>query len=270
MRTYLTYALVLYSFLLNFSHCEAYSSEYLDIETLPIHRTKKYEADGFKKIIIFSAPRTGSSLTYNIFRFIFEEDSKLFSHHNDFSQDRLVLKTHKHDALNEVKEKDVLYIFTIRNPLEACISNARICPRVIKDQQAFAKELLNRHKRAILLCNQLQLQGRKVAWLKYEEFSKDLDILFRFIESYFQISIVNEDRQLMAEGYSKENISLATQHLSNFNEYLPISGFHGLHIHSGDYHPSDDFLFWLNLYLEDLKPLFRDYGYYTIHNKYLL
>ena len=88
-----------------------------DVETLPCFRTKQYCMGPYKKIIVFSAPRTGSSLAYNIFRFLFEDESKIFSHHNDFNQNRLVLKTHKFTELARVEEKDVLYIFTIRNPL---------------------------------------------------------------------------------------------------------------------------------------------------------
>src|ERR1700722_9694212 len=131
MTTPVSFALSLLVFFSINMVCRA--DEIYDVETLPSLRTKQYSMAPYKKIIVFSAPRTGSSLTYNIFRFLFEDDSKIFSHHNAFSQDRLVLKTHIFSELDLVEEENVLYIFTIRNPLNASISNYRICPRTITD-----------------------------------------------------------------------------------------------------------------------------------------
>lgn len=247
-------------YLLLFAHVSA--GELLDVETLPCHRTKQYPLAAHKQIIVFSAPRTGSSVVYNVFRFLFEDDSLLFSHHNEFTLDRLVLKTHKFLELERARdEDDVLYIFTLRNPLHACISNYRICPRKITDNQAFAKELAERHQHYLLSAETMAKEGKDVAILKYEDFADDLGHLFDCIENRCQLAIREQDKELMRKGYSKSNIDLCTRHLASFNEYLPISGFHGKHINVYGYTPPDDFLYWLNVYLEDAKPLFGRYGY---------
>ena len=104
--------------------------------------------------------------------------------------------------------------------------------------------------------------GYHVAPLKYEDFTDDLNYLFNFIEDNFSISIASNDKELMKKGYSKQNIFFCTQNFADFNEYLPISGFHGRHINLEGYIPPKEFLYWLNIYLEDIKSLFKNYGYF--------
>lgn len=255
----------LFSFLLIFISAGmiCHAQEFFDVETLPCSRTKQFSPEPYKKIIVFSAPRTGSSLVYNLFRFLFEDGSKIFSHHFDFNQDRLVLKTHKIADLDLVEEDNVLYIFTIRNPLNACISNYRICPRKITDNRAFAEQLINKHRNYLILSEKMKNDGMNVVLLKYEDFTDNLDYLFDYIENHFQISIDSMDKVLMKKGYSKENICFCTRNLADFKEFLPYSGFHGRHVNLEAYTPPEEFSYWLNVYLEDIKPLFKNYGYFS-------
>src|SRR5690606_9641364 len=104
----------------------SYGSVLLDIEQLPKLRAGKYPLHKYQQIVIYSAPRTGSSLLYNVLRFLFEEDQFLNSPHNYFDAQKVVLKTHKNTDLSTLSKERILYIVPIRNPMNACISNHRI------------------------------------------------------------------------------------------------------------------------------------------------
>src|SRR6185437_3936462 len=102
-----------------------HGGEMLNVETLPTLRTQQYSLSSYKKIVVFSAPRTGSSLVYNVFRYLFENQENLFHAHHAFNQSCLVLKTHKPSELGLIEESPVLFVIPIRNPVDAIISNFR-------------------------------------------------------------------------------------------------------------------------------------------------
>lgn len=253
-------ALLFMAFLMGHAFC--HGGEVYDVEMLPFYRTKQYPLTPSKKVVVFSAPRSGSSLVYNVLRFLFEDDSQLLAHHYVISQDRVVLKTHRFADLDMIEEQDVFYVFTLRHPREASISNFRICPREITDNKGFALELAERQRRYLFFSEAMEAEGRNICRLKYEDFNGCFDALFDFIERHFDISIASEDKELMRKGYSKENIYACVQGFEDFSGYFPISGFHGRHVDLGDYTPPADFLYWLDVYLEEMKPVFRKYGYY--------
>lgn len=234
---------------------------YQDVESVPALRTQSYPAKDYKHIIIFSAQRTGSSLVYNVFRFLFEDSDKLFARHNNFTSDRVVLKAHTSKKFLSVDPARTLCIFTFRNPWDASISNYRICTRKTIENKAFAQKLINRHASYLLFSEQLQQKGQSLIRLKYEDFVDDLDSLFRCIEEHFNITIDLRDKELMRKSYSKENIKACTKGLKNFSEFLPISGFHGQHVNAERYIPPADFLYWLKVYMKEVSPLFQAYGY---------
>lgn len=248
-------------FLLILVSSPCYAQEVYDVELLPALRTKRYDAGNYKKIVVFSAPRTGSSLVYNICRFLFEDDSKLLAHHNDFSLNRLVLKSHKFSEIKLIKKEKAFYIFTLRNPLTASISNYRICMQKVINDKFLAKEIVQRHYKVLLFSEYIEKKGRSVLKLKYEDFANNLDFIFDTIESHFQISIDPTDKDLMRKSYSKENVYACTKDLKNFKESLPISGFHGQHVGLQEYTPPEVFLYWLQIYLQDTMPLFQRHGY---------
>lgn len=239
-----------------------YAQEILNIETLPTLRTNQYSTQPYKKIVVFSAPRTGSSLVYNVFRFLFEDETNLSSYHNEFNQDCFVLKTHKFPELDLLSEENVLYIITIRNPIDACVSNYRICPRNIKDVKSFAKKVMHKHRDYLMFCERMKDTGRNVIFIKYEDFEDNLAYLFDFIENHFLISIAEPDKNLIKNGYGKENVFSSIQVLPDFKKSLPVSGFHGKHVTLEKYIPPGNLLYWLNYYLSDVKPVFKKYGYF--------
>lgn len=240
-----------------------FSEVFYDVESLPALRTKQYIMNPPQKIVIFSSSRTGSSLVYNIFRFLFEEDSKLFFHHNDFNLEKRVLKTHRYDDMEVAEKEDIIYVYTLRNPMDASISNYRICPHKIKNSRNFARDLINNQIARLLYAENLEKEGKRVLRLKYEDFVDDIDFILDFIKDQFQISIDLRDKELIKKGYSKENIHLCIKNLLDFKEYLPISGFHGKHVIMEHYTPPENFLYWLEIYLNNVKPAFRAYGYFV-------
>ncbi len=243
---------------------KAFSEEILDVETLPSLRSKQYSMIPYEKIVIFSSPRTGSSLTYNIFRFLFENDSQIYSNHNNFEINRNVLKTHKYaeaDTLDNIE--NVLYIFTIRDPFSASVSNYRICPRTITDTRSFVEYLVKRHEEALLYMERKDFEGKKVLKLFYEDFANNIDAIFAFIEYHFSLTISEEDKQVMRLGYSKENIYRCTERFADFTDFLPISGFHGRHVSLQPYSPPKEFLYWLEKSIDKVKNHFKKYGYFS-------
>jgi len=96
-----------------FMNATCQAQENYDVETLPTLRTQQYAAGTYKSIIIFASSRTGSSLVYNVFRFLFEDDSKLSAPHNIFDLNCRVLRTHRIPELETVKKKRCSLYFYI-------------------------------------------------------------------------------------------------------------------------------------------------------------
>lgn len=248
------------SFCLGFAF-QSYAHEVYDVETLPILRTKAYLPGNYKRIVVFSAPRTGSSLIYNVFKFLFEEDSKLSAPHDHFEWDRIVRKTHSFDQINSLDKRDSLCVFTFRHPFYAGISNYRVQSNNEIDYRRLAQGFVSWHYNYLCFSEKMENHGLNILRLKYEEFANNLDALFSRIESYFHFSIDPADKELMRKGYSKANIEACTQDLKDFSVYFPISGFHGQHVGAQGYVPPKEYLLWLKVYSQSVLPLFQKYGY---------
>jgi|GEM_PF-2353374 hypothetical protein len=235
--------------------------EFLDVETLPILRTKQYSMGSHRKVVIFSAPRTGSTLVYNIFRFLFEDHKNFSQSHNVFSQNNLVLKTHRFNQPKTLRGNNILYVVPIRDPLETSISTYRIRAQLPANLQNWCKWVVHNQVNHLVYAEKRKEAGHDVLFIKYEDFEGNLDYLIRFIENYFSISISDFDKNTMLVGYSRENVYHNIHGLADFREYLPISGFHGKHVVSEKFPPPDDVLYWLNQYLQEESSLFQKYGY---------
>jgi len=240
--------------------CDA--RETLDIETLPTLRSAQYSVEPYKKIVVLSAPRTGSTLAYNVFRFLFEDETNLSCPHDAFNQNCTVLKTHRIHDLNLLKEKNVLFVVTIRNPINAIVSNYRIWLSPIFKIKDFARVLLYQQRDFLIFYEKLKKNGRNVVIIKYEDFEDNLDFFFDLIENHFSITIDDQAKAIIKEGYDKENIYSSTASFLDFKEYLPISGFHGKHVSLEKQTPPDKLLYWINHYLRGVKPIYKKYGYF--------
>ena len=245
-----------------FTSLAYHAQEIYDVETVPTLRTKAYSSEAYKNIVIFSAPRTGSMLIYNIFKFLFEKDSQLLARHDNFNLNRVVLRTHRFAEFNLIDKESTLCIFTFRNPIDACISTFRICTRNPINPQELAYEFINRTCCYFSYIKSKEHEGLQVLKLKYEDSAGNLDLIFDKIEDHFHISIDPKDKELMRLCYSIENIEACIKGLKDFDEFLPISGFHGKHVTLQRYTPPADFLYWLNIYLQEFIPLIQPYGYF--------
>ena len=78
-----------------------------DVETLPRLRTRRYSIEPYQKIVVFSASRTGSSLTYNVLKFLFEKEKNFRHPHNAFDLGCQVLKTHRYVDMESLRENGV-------------------------------------------------------------------------------------------------------------------------------------------------------------------
>ena len=233
-----------------------------DVETLPYLRTKQYPLHGFSKAVVFSATRTGSSLAYNVMRFLFEDSDKLSRSHTNFSHNRLVRKTHKYADIEALNDKKIFYLFTIRNPIDACASAHRVENKKVQNFENYAKELVEKQHHHLTFTFELENRGCAVERLQYEKFAHDIEHLFDFIEKYFSIEIDPIDKELMRVGYSKRNVAACLTHLSSFKEFLPISGFHGMHLSPQDYLPPEELIKWVSFHLEGVKGDFQKAGYF--------
>lgn len=236
----------------------------LNVEMLAHLRTRQYPKHPYDKIIIFSPPRTGSSLTYNFFRFLFEDEQCLSFFHNEFRLDRSVLKTHKIPEIETMIKngENTLYVVTIRDPLQSSISTYRIRSEPIRDMQKFCENIVRRHVKYFTFIEQMKKAGLPVTIVRYEDIEKgQCDTLLDFIEAHFHLSISEQDIYTLKAGYSRENIYYNIRSLLSFKEALPISGFHGNHVTREGFIPPEQLLFWLKHYFNSVKPLFKKYGY---------
>ena len=256
MKPFILFCLVF--FLSNNCHAQ----KIYNVETAPSLRTKSYSRGPYKNIVIFSAPRTGSSLIYNIFKFLFEEDAYLLARHDRFNLDRAVLRTHRFNEFNLTDKENTLCVFTFRNPIDAVISHYRLYTQKPINTKKVAQTLINKQLKYLLFSQEIEKAGQSIIRHRFEDSVANMDFIFELIENHFNISIDPKDKELMKVCYSKENIQACIKNLKDFNEYLPISGFHGKHVTLNKYVPPKDLLYWLNIYLEDVKPLFQTYGYF--------
>ena len=234
-----------------------------DVETLPLLRTKRYSMGPYEKLLVYSAPRTGSSLVYNVLRFLFEQEDHLLAPHHLFDRSRTVLKTHLSKEFNLLQNEQAIYIVTIRDPIAAGLSMIRVCTPPIKSYQRWCKGLIYGQAERLSYAEKKQMGGCEVRFLKYEQFDRNLESLFDFVEKTFSLTILEADKEIMRAGYKKENIYANTLHLPDFTEFLPISGFHGQHVSLERYNPPQEILEWFNLYLLDVLPLFQRHGYFN-------
>ena len=237
--------------------------EPINIETLPILRTHQYPIKPYSNIIISSAHRTGSTLIYNVARFLFENPQNICNSDWDHNKKNLVLKTHNLSNLVFLNNKNPLYLIPIRNPITATISNYRIQLIPPQDLESFVREMFFLQARHLLFIEDLQKNNKNFLVIKYENFNDNLDYLFDLIEKRLLISINNIDRKNIKLGLSKKSVSSSTNHFASFEEFLPSSRFHGKHVAQQDYTPPEELLYWIYYYLDEIKPAFQEYGYFT-------
>ncbi len=201
------------------------SEEYVDINAQISLRTQQYSTGSYEKIIVSSPPRTGSTLVFNVLRFLFE-DQAVFdqSTYNKKISNAKVEKTH---TISYPKENQFVFI-PIRNPIDACYSNYRIFH---KDRHILEvlEEITEPYIQSLIFIESLN-KYPNVVCIKYEDFLDNFDYLFDLIEKIFSITIHDYDKNLIAHALSKENVLANIQQYPSFNEYHPATHLHGEHI----------------------------------------
>lgn len=237
-------------------------AEYLDVDKLFLQRSQRYSLKDADKIIVFSAKRTGSTLLYNILHFLFEKDGKLESPHYPFTAGKRVLKSHSFEEIKIFKNERVFYMITVRNPLEALISELRVLTTQGKSMEDFVHKGLLQHKRYLMFYEHMNRIHQRAALVKYEEFDDDVEKLIRYVEAIFSIKVDSNDVELIKKGYAKENVLLSIENLKDFDKCREISGFHGRHIQTEEFYPPEEF--WQVLEKEDneIKRYFSKFGYF--------
>lgn len=163
-----------------------------------------------KTIIQVSPMRSGSTLVFNILR-------EIFPH-------RKVLKRHKYID-NQFKFPAVV---TYRNPLDCIASSIQrfeLSPtnEVIEQQVA----LYNRKGTWDVFKNK---NNPNVLMLRYEEFVTDFEVIYRAIETFFDIDIPFQTRNEISARYQIEAIAESIENMDTFAKYDPITHWHGNHI----------------------------------------
>ena len=239
----------------------AFPHEVLDVERLPFLRTKQYAKAPYEKIVIFSGHRTCSSLLYNVFRFLFEEDEFLLLPHAPFYKEKTILKTHGSDHMELLKGTKFLTVVPLRHPINAAVSMCRFSSQGEIDLKEWAMHRIYHHANVLFFAEKLIEDGQDVLFFKYEE-CKELSKILDQIERWFSIVIAAEDRKTLERGLSKENVLANINSLYDSSEVLPLSGFHGRHIFQGKCGVPDELFFWLDYYYEQLQPIFSRYSYF--------
>lgn len=230
------------------SQISAEENSSIDVETLAFQREHKYPTLGYKKIIIYSLPRTGSSLVYNLFRYLFEKEEKLSLPHQPFSNQKKVMKTHDQQNVRSLETSKTLCVVTTRDPIESALSLYRVQKEKIEGIPSWCKSQMKKHKKFGKKLKKLKKEGYSFLFISYDEIEKGIPFLLDKIEKEFAITISYNDRENLVHGYSKENVALQTQSLENFKNSFDLSGFHGNHIKKEEDPIPEEVVYWLKYY----------------------
>jgi len=200
----------------------------IDLANVHNQRTKQYELNDYTKIIQYSPHRTGSTLVYNVLRYLFEDDEQMkvlgyFFRDKKKVLENKVIKTHFSWSCN--KEGTCIFA-TVRHPVDAVVSYMRIMK--IK-RSGPIKTLIQKHFAYWNTLQKLKAQGKKVVLLRYEDFSENIDHIFDRIEENLDISIGEQDKNILREAFSRDNVKQHIKKFSSFNK-KDITHLHGNHI----------------------------------------
>jgi len=218
--------------LLMFSKVKLSSEElypFRDI-TKPIIQDERFE-----KIIILSPNRTGSTLLFMIFQYLFEDT--LADHE---SYNKKVVKSHGLGGgpLYLFNDPKTYFVVPIRNPLDAFASFIK------------ASETFNENE-AIILLNTIEksyldfaktldkIEKGHLLFFKYEDFHRNFSTIFNELESEFQLLMPSEEKEKINQFFSRESMITFIKKFSSFEKRDSIIGIHGKHI-SSDFRPLEE------------------------------
>lgn len=161
-------------------------------------------------IILFSPPRSGSTLIYNVLREVFAA--------------RHILKVHSYRAEYDAHPVVVTY----RHPLDMVASILQF-KHWEPTEEALRLTIDELERNGIW--DLLRIKNLpNVVLLRYELFNKDLGYVFDRLEKAFGVTVPAVERQRIGERYQIESVEKVTQTVGSDRVYDPTTLFHGNHI----------------------------------------
>ncbi len=232
--------------------------DFIDLRTFIKERTQQYPLNVCNKIYLNTPPRTGSTLVYNVLRFLFENDDHKPWDGNFWN---LIVKSHGDPFLRS----DVIYITTIRDPVEACLSQYRVyCSqkkKILPIEVLY--QIVHEQLRSFKHLEKLVSNKMRLIILEYEEIVDDLRFLFSILESKFNITIDPRDKDFLQRALSKENVIKNAEKMGAFASVDDFSLIHGSHIDRGEQSKDLQELIRIEILerLSDQPNLFQKWGY---------
>jgi hypothetical protein len=223
---------------------------FIDLKELLSHRTRQYVVQSAQEICLNTPQRSGSTLVYNILRFLF--DSQTLS---------LVPKLHRFDHF----APNTLYICTLRHPVDASLSYYRALSngRTTSPSKGDLEWIVGQQVQAFQYLEALVARGYPCLFLRYEEFVDNFDLLFSNIEEKCGIAIDVQDKEFLKKALSKQNVLRYIEKLPSFYEWENDTHWHGFHIDRGEL-PQGNLLLLKGVVMDLLvehSELFRRWGY---------
>jgi hypothetical protein len=215
------------------------------------------------QVVVLSPRRAGSTLTYMIFQYLFEDTLEV---RESFS--KKIVKTHNVKTCSSYYDThpNTYLVIPIRNPRETFLSKLKALDslKLLPSQEKFINQLLSSHiKEHLEIWDFIQKhQKKKLLLLRYEDFHSDLAKLLTIIENNFEISLSDEEKHKIYTLFSKEAILEVCKQYPHFAKQDPITGLHGQHIQKSNVqledYVSSDMLEQVN---NELKGILHMYGY---------
>lgn len=205
-------------------------------------------------IIQFSAPRTGSTLLFQVLSDLFPSSaiSKAHEWHPDY--------------------KNKIVIGTFRDPRAVAISYWRVNKNIDSPKKKISKAEISKFSK--IINNQIEsmqpyiqntINHEMMLFLKYELFYNDFDYLFQQLESFFNKTFESSLKERIKEQRSVLSNKNIASGFKNFRQYDKKSLIHGKHIYkNGESGSWKDFIKSENLEFFE-KSL--DYGLKTLGYK---
>ena len=215
----------------------------MKLDILSTIRSKIHRLKG-TTIIQFGAPRSGTTLVYNILKDIFPKNFVESRHY--------------------YREKDKRFptVVTYRNPLDSRTSS------ILRDNIAHfrdnSKPTNNELKKQIYhfdcLWTVFEIRNNNnVLMLKYEDFVNNYEIIFNKIEKFFDINISSEVRNLVAERYSINSVEKICSKMKSYWEIDKKTFYHGNHININKGQPNFHLEFLKNHQILHLKKIYKKF-----------
>jgi len=231
-------------------------------------RSCQYISDKYSRITIASPIRTGSTLLFNVLRFLFEEsdilDKELKGAKLQQFPNQVVFKVHPPFAWNE----DECFICPVRNPIDTILSAIRIflpAPH-IPISLTQIDHAIAAHLEEMQFLSHFRKNRNNVHILYYEQFVDNFDALFQEIEQIFAITICLEDKNLISEILNKKNIQNEIASFDNFYTFDAKSHFHGKHIETNEFTEREKIHVKRAIYhklLQQDTSMIKEFGYMT-------